>query len=219
MAVQVKICGIKTEDALDAALEAGADYFGLVFYPPSPRSVAPERARELAERGRGRAKAVALLVDPSDADMEHIMATVRPDYVQLHGQESPERVRALKDIAGRPVIKAIKVASAEDAATAQDYDEIADIVLFDAKPSADAPDMLPGGNGVPFDWRALAGVKERGAFLLSGGLDADNVKEAIALTGAAIVDVSSGVERAPGEKDAALIRRFVAAAKSAGAES
>lgn len=211
MTPDVKICGLKSEAALAAALEAGADYVGLVFFGPSPRNVDIATARKLAGQARGTAKVVALLVDPRDALVQEVMAQVAPDLIQLHGSETPERVAAIQRLANRPVMKAIKVETAADAVTALDYAGAADIILFDAKAPKDA--MLPGGNGVAFDWRALAGVSDRVAFMLSGGLTADNVAEAVRLTGARAVDVSSGVETAPGVKDAELIRRFIAAAK------
>lgn len=215
MNVKVKICGLRTPESLDAALDAGADYFGLVFYPPSPRNVDHTAARGLAERGRGRARSVALMVDPDDDALRCVLDDVNPDLVQLHGAETPERVRQVKAISGRPVIKAVKVETAGDVEAARRYEDAADIILYDAKASEGAAGALPGGNGVPFDWRALTGVKGTHDFMLSGGLNPDNVAAAIALTGAAFVDVSSGVESAPGEKDNALIRRFVAAARSA----
>ncbi len=216
MRVKVKICGLRTPESLAAALDAGADYFGLVFYPPSPRNVDYARASLLADQGRGRAKSVALLVDPDDAAVKRIADEVAPDLIQLHGGETPERLREIKALTGRQIIKAIKVESAADAAAARDYDGAADLILYDAKEPEDAGRTLPGGNGVPFDWQVLMGVKGGASFMLSGGLDADNVAAAIAATGAAVVDVSSGVESAPGEKDAELIRRFIAAAKSPG---
>ncbi|MFQ5625100.1 MAG: phosphoribosylanthranilate isomerase [Methyloligellaceae bacterium] len=199
MSVKVKICGLRTQESLDAALEAGADYFG---------------ARALAAQGRGRAKSVALLVNPDDEAVKRVADEVAPDLIQLHGRETPERVREVKDLTGREIIKAIMVESAADAAAARDYDGAADLILYDAKEPEDAIGALPGGNGVPFDWRALMSVKGQGSFMLSGGLTSDNVADAIAATGAAIVDVSSGVESAPGEKDAELIARFICAAKS-----
>lgn len=214
MTVQVKICGIRTAQALDGALAAGADYFGLVFYRPSPRYVEPADARALIEQARGRAKAVALLVDPTDDEIETMVSQVRPDLIQLHGHETPERVAQIKARMSRPAIKAIRIGTGEDAQGARDYG-LADFILFDAKPPADLRDPLPGGNGYAFDWSVLKDAKGRGAFILSGGLDAANVGAAIAETGAPIVDVSSGVERAPGDKDAELMRRFVAAAKAA----
>lgn len=214
MSVQVKICGIKTVSALDAVLASGADYFGLVFYPPSPRSIEPSSARTLIDHAGGRAKAVALLVDPSDALLTSVLTVVQPDLVQLHGGETPDRVAAIRLMFGRPVIKAIKVGSAGDAEAAGAYGQ-ADFILFDAKPPPDLPAPLPGGNGYAFDWRLLAGATRPGRFILSGGLDAGNVAAAIKETGASIVDVSSGVERAPGDKEPGLVHRFVAAAKAA----
>lgn len=215
MNAKVKICGLRTPEALEAALEAGADYFGLVFYRPSPRNVDFAMAHDLAERGRGRAKSVALLVNPDDEVVRRVVDEVDPDIIQLHGSEGPERVAEIKQLAQRPVMKAISIGSADDVAQARDYDGAADIILYDAKAPDDLADALPGGNGVPFDWRALMGVKGRGSFMLSGGLNPGNVASAIEVTGAAIVDVSSGVESAPGEKDPDLIRQFIAAAKPA----
>lgn len=214
MAVEVKICGLRDAPALDAALEAGADYVGLVFYPPSPRSVSPEEARALAARARGRARSVALLVDPDDARLREIVETVAPDLVQLHGGETPERVAEIKRLAGRPVIKAVRIAGRDDVKAAQAYAQAADFLLYDARAPDGAPGALPGGNGVAFDWGLLADIDRAHGFILSGGLDSDNVADAIAITGAAAVDVSSGVERAPGDKDPALIRRFLAAARA-----
>ena len=197
MNAKVKICGLRTPEALEAALDAGADYFGLVFYGPSPRNVDHETAHELAEAGRGRARSVALLVNPDDDAVRRVVDEVDPDIIQLHGNESPERVAQIKQIAQKPVMKAITVGSADDVAQARVYDGAADIILYDAKAPDDLADALPGGNGVPFDWKALRDVKGRGSFMLSGGLNPDNVASAIAATGAAIVDVSSGVESAP----------------------
>jgi phosphoribosylanthranilate isomerase len=210
---KVKICGLKTEAALEAALAGGADYVGLVFFPPSPRNLTPETARGLAAKARGRAKIVALMVDPDDALIETVVTSVDPDILQLHGKEPPERVAEVRRRWGKPVMKAVKVETAADAETAFGYRHIADLVLFDARAPADS--TRPGGNGAPFDWRALSGVKDKVPFVLSGGLTPDNVADAIRLTAAAIVDVSSGVETHPGEKDPDLIRRFLRAAKGA----
>ncbi len=219
MNAKVKICGIRTSEALEAALDAGADYFGLVFYAPSPRNVDLETAHSLAVTGRGRASSVALLVNPDDEAVRRVMDEVDPDIIQLHGNESPERVAQIKQIAQKPVMKAITVASADDAAVASAYGGAADIILYDAKAPDDLADALPGGNGVAFDWQALQGVKGGNSFMLSGGLNPGNVASAIAATGAAIVDVSSGVESAPGKKDPDLIRQFIAAAKPASRNS
>lgn len=213
MRPEVKICGLKTPSTLEAAIKHGADYIGLVFFPRSPRNVSISEARTLAAIARDRAKVVALLVDPHDALVQEVMAQVAPDLIQLHGSETPERVAAVKALAGRPVMKAIKVETSADAETALAYADAADLILFDAKAPKDA--VLPGGNGVAFDWRVLAGVKDRIAYMLSGGLTPDNVAEAVRLTGAGAVDVSSGVEVGSGEKDATLIQRFIHAAKTA----
>jgi phosphoribosylanthranilate isomerase len=211
MATKVKICGLKTEAALEVALAGGADYVGLVFFPPSPRNVTPAAAKMLAAKARGRAKIVALMVDPDDALIDTVLAAADPDLLQLHGEETPQRVREIHDRWGKPVMKAIKVETSEDARTADDYRGAADLVLFDARAPEDS--TRPGGNGAPFDWRVLLGIEHRMPYVLSGGLTPDNVAEAIRITGAAIVDVSSGVESRPGEKNPDLIRRFLRAAK------
>ncbi|MFP3920375.1 MAG: phosphoribosylanthranilate isomerase [Dichotomicrobium sp.] len=213
MTVQVKICGIGTESALSAAIEAGADYAGFVFFPKSPRHIDLATAGELAAIARGRIRTVALLVDATDAELDDILSTVDPDLVQLHGSETPERVAEIRVRAARPVLKAVKVATAADIVAASAF-PAADMFLFDAKPARNA--ALPGGNGVPFDWPLLAQTPPDRPFMLSGGLTADNIAEAIRLTGALAVDTSSGVERAPGQKDPAAIRRFVEAARAAG---
>ncbi|MHA1165803.1 MAG: phosphoribosylanthranilate isomerase [Alphaproteobacteria bacterium] len=210
----MKICGLRTLGALEAALDAGADYIGLVFYEASPRNVSLADASALAAMARGKTKSVALLVDPDDETVKRIADEVNPDLIQLHGSESPERVAQIKQLAQRPVMKVIKVGSADDVAQARAY-SAADIILFDAKTPEEARDALPGGNGIPFDWVAFAGVEKNANFMLSGGLNPDNVRLAIATTGAPMVDVSSGVESAPGEKDPGLIRSFIAAAKAA----
>lgn len=213
MTTQVKICGLRTEAALEAALEGGADYVGLVFFAPSPRNVAPATAMALADRARGRARIVALMVDPDDALIDKVIASAAPDLIQLHGEETPERSADVRRRWGRPVMKAIKVETAEDANAALRFRGAADLILFDARAPADS--TRPGGNGAPFDWCALLGVKDEMPFMLSGGLTPDTVAEAIRSTGARIVDVSSGVESSPGEKDPELIRRFLRAAKGA----
>lgn len=215
MAVKVKICGLKTEAALVTALEAGADYVGFVFYPPSPRSLDLHEAGHLAKLARSRAKTVALVVDAGDALLDDILREVDPDLIQLHGNESPDRVAAIRNRCGRPVMKAIKVETRADAESAFQYRGAADLFLFDAKPPRDRAGVLPGGNGVAFDWRALDSVRGKLRFMLSGGLDPENVAAAIGLTTPEAVDVSSGVEVRPGEKDLQLIKRFVAAAKAA----
>ena len=214
MTIDVKICGLKTDAALDAALENGADYVGLVFHDASPRNVDAEKARRLAAKARGKAKVVVLLVDPDDLRLAEVVAAVAPDVIQLHGAETPERVAEIAQRFQLPVLKAVKVASAADAQAALSYDA-ADLILFDAKAPEDRPGALPGGNGVAFDWQVLEGVRGKLAYMLAGGLTPANVAEAIRRTGATAVDVSSGVESRPGEKDAELIRRFLHAAKTA----
>ena len=212
MTTKVKICGLKTEAALEAALAGGADFVGLVFFPPSPRNVTPAVAETLAARARGRAKIVALVVDPDDALIAQVVASAAPDLLQLHGCETPARVAEIRARWSIPVMKAVPVETADDARAARQFSPAADLILFDALAPADS--ARPGGNGAPFDWRTLLGVTEGIAFVLSGGLTPDNVAEAIRLTGATAVDVSSGVESRPGEKDPELIRRFLRAAKS-----
>ena len=209
MPVKVKICGVRTPAIVETASEAGADFIGLVLFAKSPRHVELEEARVLAAVARGKIGTVAVLVDPDDALVDGVVERVRPDVLQLHGNETPERVAAIRARAGLPVMKAIAVAEACDVADADKYAASADFILFDAKASPDT--LLPGGNGVPFNWDALKGIEL--PFALSGGLTPDTVGEAIRLTGASLVDVSSGVERAPGEKDAELVRRFIRAAK------
>jgi phosphoribosylanthranilate isomerase len=212
---RVKICGISTAEAMASALDAGADDVGLVLFPPSPRHVALEGAAELARQARGRARIVALTVDADDALLAAVVEAVKPDILQLHGSESVERVAQIRRRFGVPVMKAIKVATAEDAAQALDFAEVADLILFDARPPKGAD--RPGGHGAVFDWQALDGVKDRVHYMLSGGLTAENVAEAIRATGATAVDVSSGVERAPGVKDCDRIRAFLAAVRAADA--
>ena len=213
MAPTVKICGLATAATLEAALDAGADMVGLVFFAKSPRFVGLDHAHELAALARDRAKIVALTVDAEDDLLAAIVRVVGPDMLQLHGRETPQRVAAITQAFGLPAMKAIGVAEAADFARARDYEAVVDWLLIDAKPPKDA--VLPGGNGRPFDWRLARDFAPKVPWLLSGGLDADNVGEAIALSGARGVDVSSGVERAPGVKDEKKIAAFVAAARAA----
>ena len=214
MPVKIKICGLSTPETLEAALEAGADFVGLVHFARSPRHVEPSVAAALANLARGRAKVVCLTVDADDALFDRLVTVVRPDYLQLHGAETPERVAGIVRRWGVPAIKAVKVAVLADAAAAEAYRGIAAFPLFDAKATAGGTEKLPGGNGIAFDWRAIEGAAARGPFMLSGGLDPGNVAEAMRLTGAPMVDVSSGVERAPGVKDIGKIRDFLAAARA-----
>ena len=215
MPVDVKICGLKTEIALEAALANGADYVGLVFHEASPRNIDFSTARKLVGKARGRAKIVVLLVDPDDSRLDEVIAAAGPDVIQLHGEETPERVAEIARRLGLPVMKAVKVNCAEDAQNALAYKGKADLILFDAKAPEDRPGALPGGNGIAFDWQALEGVRGKMDYMLAGGLTPLNVAEAIRMTGARAVDVSSGVEAGPGEKDPELIRRFLHAAKTA----
>jgi phosphoribosylanthranilate isomerase len=212
MSVQVKICGLSTPDTMEAALAHGADYVGLNFFPPSPRYVTPAKAASLAAIARGRTKIVALVVDANNALLKDIADAVKPDYIQLHGSETPERVAAIKTLTGKPIIKAIKVGGPDDVAKATDFVDVADLLLFDTKAPASLKNALPGGNGIPFDWSLLEGKR---GFMLSGGLNPGNVAEAIRVTGAPMVDVSSGVENTPGKKDINLIAKFIEAAKAA----
>ena len=210
MTTRVKICGLSTGETMQAALDAGADMVGLVFYSKSPRNVSLEQAADLALQARGRAQIVALVVDADDALLKSIVNAVRPDYLQAHGSETPERVADITRLFAVPVIKAIKVKEPADVASARAFKDVAALILFDAK----APEnLLPGGNGLSFDWNLLKG--KDGQFMLSGGLNPENVAEAIRLTRAPIVDVSSGVETTPGKKDISLIRTFIARAKAA----
>ncbi len=212
MSVEVKICGLKTLAHLEAAIDAGADYYGMVFFARSPRNIGYQDAARLSRTGRGRIRSVALAVDASDAEIDAIIAAADPDMIQLHGAETPARAAEVRRRTGRPVIKAISVECEGDADRASAYREAADLILFDAKAPRDA--AHPGGNGLPFDWRFLSASRGRMRFMLSGGLNAANVARAVAITGAAVVDVSSGVESAPGEKDAALIHQFVKASRA-----
>jgi phosphoribosylanthranilate isomerase len=213
MAIAVKICGLATLEALDAALEAGADMVGFVFFEPSPRHVTLEAARALGARVCGRAQKVALTVDADDGLLEGIVEALRPDVLQLHGREPPARVVALKRRFGLAVMKAIAVAAEQDLAAVADYADVADRLLFDARAPREA--TRPGGLGNAFDWHLLQDVRRGLPFVLSGGLDAANVADALRITRAPGVDVSSGVERAPGEKDSEKIHAFVRAARQA----
>jgi phosphoribosylanthranilate isomerase len=215
MPLLVKICGLSTADALDAALDAGADMVGFVFFEPSPRHLGLEAARPLGERVRGRAKKVALTVDASDDMLARIVKSLAPDVLQLHGRETPDRVVTVRTRFGLPVIKALPIARREDLTPIRIYDKIVDRILFDARAPREA--TRPGGLGQPFDWHLLENLDQNLSFMLSGGLDAANVAEALAITRAPAVDVSSGVERAPGVKDPEKIRAFIRAARLAAA--
>lgn len=207
---QVKICGLRQPAHVVAAAEAGARYLGFVFFARSPRAVSPARAAELAALIPPGVAAVGLFVDPDNAALEQVLDHVPLDLIQLHGTEPAERVTEIKARFGLPVMKAVGIAGAEDLPALIDYGTVADMLLVDAKPPRDA--ILPGGNGLAFDWRLLTGRRWLRPWLLAGGLTPGNVAEAIRLTGARGVDVSSGVETAPGVKDSDLIRDFIAAA-------
>ena len=211
-AVQVKICGICDEQALDAVINAEADMVGFVFFARSPRNISLQRASELSARTRARAMRVALTVDADDAAMEAIVAAARPDVLQLHGTETPERVAWVKRRFGIRVMRALSIGSGADLATVGRYEAAADCLLFDAPVPRTA--QRPGGNGATFDWALLRNAKVGVPWLLAGGLDPSNVAAALADTGASGIDVSSGVERSPGVKDPELIAAFVAAARA-----
>ena len=215
MPVIVKICGLKTPETVDTALDAGADMVGFVFFARSPRHVVVPDAAALAGRARGRAEIAALTVDADDAALDAIVTGLRPDWLQLHGHETPERVAAIRKYFGLRVMKALPVAARDDLAAVSVYARVADRLLFDAQPPRDA--TRPGGLGTPFDWHLLEELDPGIPFMLSGGLNADNVAEALQITRAPGVDVSSGVERAPGKKDPEKIRAFIGAARSAAA--
>jgi phosphoribosylanthranilate isomerase len=209
MPTEVKICGLSGEEGVDAALEAGADLLGFMFFPPSPRNVSLERATALAARARGKAKIVAVTVDGDDALFRSIAETLKPDLLQLHGKESPERVNAIRAMTGVAVMKVVGVASRDDLKLIQSYQ--ADRFLLDAKPPRDA--TRPGGHGVAFDWAVLEKFSSPKPWLLSGGLYLENVADALAATRAPGVDLSSGVESAPGKKDPARIHAFIRAVR------
>jgi phosphoribosylanthranilate isomerase len=217
MTILVKICGLSTPEALDVALEAGADMVGFVFFPPSPRNIDIDRARALFRRARGRAQIVANLVDAEQRLLDDVICELEPDIIQLHGNESPKTVEAIKiDAEPIRIMKAVGIASAADFELARTYKGVADLLLLDAKPPPGA--LLPGGNGAPFDWTLFADRDVQTPFLLSGGLTPENVGDAIKLAGALPrflgVDVSSGVESAPGVKDPEKIRAFIRAARA-----
>jgi phosphoribosylanthranilate isomerase len=213
MTPTVKICGLSTALTVDAALDAGADMVGFVFFSKSPRHIDWATARALGRQARGQATIVALSVDADDDTLKLIVEALSPDLMQLHGSESPARVKEISELFGRPTMKAIGVATHGDLVAAQAYEGVADHLLIDAKPPKGA--VLPGGNGRPFDWSLTRKFRPSVPWLLSGGLDPDTVEAAITLSGARGVDVSSGVESAPGVKDPAKIKAFVAAARRA----
>lgn len=212
-AFPIKICGLSTPETLEAALAAGAEMIGLNFHPKSPRYVTPQRAAELAAQARGRTGIVALVVDYEPEQAAELARIVRPDWMQLHGRETPEQVAAIKAATGLPVMKALGIAAAADLEQVARYHGVADRILLDAKPPKDA--AYPGGHGRPFDWTLLSNLDPAFRFMLSGGLDPANVAEAVGIAKPDGVDVSSGVESAPGIKDARKIAEFVRAARAA----
>ncbi|MBA4036460.1 MAG: phosphoribosylanthranilate isomerase [Bradyrhizobium sp.] len=212
MSLLVKICGLSTRETLDAALVAGADMVGFVFFPPSPRHLSLETARELGHQAKGRAAKVALSVDADDATLENIVETLQPDLLQLHGKETIARVRDIKAKFSLPVMKVIAVETSADLAVLPGYASVADRILFDARAPKGA--TRPGGLGAVFDWNVLAKLELDLPYLVSGGLTADNLAEAVRVTRAGGIDVSSGVESAPGIKDPEMIRHFIRAARA-----
>ena len=210
--VSVKICGISTVDDVRACAGAGANYMGLVFFEKSPRNITIPAARDLALAAPVGLAKVALVVNPSDAELDAIAGTVPLDMIQLHGRETPERVAEVKARYGLPVMKAVGIADANDLPKLESYFGVADQILVDAKPPKGGE--LPGGNGLSFDWRLIAGRRWPCPWMLAGGLTPENVAEAVKMTGAKQVDVSSGVEDAPGQKNAELIQKFVQSSRA-----
>ncbi len=208
-----KICGLSTPGTVAAALDGGAAFLGFNFFPASPRFLTPDAAARLAPPARGKATIVAVTVDPDDDLVDRLMATLKPDLIQLHGKEPPSRVREVSARAGVGVIKALPVSESADLDAARQYETVVDHLMFDAKPPSDA--AMPGGLGSSFDWTILAGRRFARPYLLAGGLDPWNVGEALRQSGAPIADVSSGVERGPGIKDPLLISAFLEAVRRA----
>ncbi|MCA1442225.1 phosphoribosylanthranilate isomerase [Ensifer sp. IC4062] len=213
MKTDVKICGLKTHEAVERAVALGASHTGFIFFRKSPRNIEPDDAGRLAEAIRGRAKIVAVTVDADNDDLDEIVSALKPDMLQLHGSESPDRVLTIKAVYGLPVMKALSIREASDLDRIEPYVGIADRFLFDAKPPAGSD--LPGGNGVSFDWRLLDALDGSVDYMLSGGLNASNIGEALALTGTWAIDTSSGVESAPGIKDLRLMEAFFDAVRRA----
>ena len=211
--VAVKICGLTDPEAIAVAAAEGAAYLGFVFYPPSPRALTPARFAELRAAGTAGPRCVGVFVDPTDEEIARVLAAGPLDWLQLHGRETPERLAALKARFGTPLIKALRVARAEDLDACAAFGRVADMFLFDAPPPRRAG-ALPGGNAARFDWDLLAGAAPNRPWILAGGLDVNNLGEALRRTGARIVDVSSGVEKAPGVKDPARIRAFLRRARN-----
>ena len=212
MSLIVKICGLSTRETLDVALDAGADMVGFVFFPPSPRHLTIDVARELGQAVERRAVKVALTVDADDATLTAVVEALQPDLLQLHGRETPARLREIRQKFALPVMKALPVATSADLAILPDYRDVADRILLDARAPKEA--TRPGGLGAVFDWHLLENLELQIPFMVSGGLHAGNVAEAVRVTRAGGVDVSSGVERAPGIKDPEMIRAFIRTARA-----
>jgi phosphoribosylanthranilate isomerase len=213
MPVKAKICGLSTPEAVEAALVGGAAYLGFVFFARSPRNVTPELAARLAAPARGKARIVALAVDPDDGEIDRIISTLRPDLIQLHGRETPQRASAIAARAGVGLIKVVPISEASDFEAASRYDGLVEHLMFETKPPEDAD--RPGGLGVTFDWSLMEGRRFQRPHFLAGGLDPWNVADAIGQSGAPLVDVSSGVERGAGLKDPGLIATFLDAVRRA----
>jgi phosphoribosylanthranilate isomerase len=213
MALDIKICGLKTAEAVAAALAGGASHVGFIFFPKSPRNIEPEEAGRLRLAARGHAKAVAVTVDADDAFLDRIVAAMAPDMLQLHGSETPERVAEIRARYGLSAVKAFSVREAGDLAAIEPYRGMADRFLFDAKPPKGSE--LPGGNGIAFDWSLLSAVFPGTDYFLSGGLNAQNIGEALRVANPPAIDISSGVESATGVKDPALIAAFFRAVDNA----
>lgn len=213
MRLDIKICGLRTPEAIDHAVALGATHVGFIFFSKSPRHIEPADAGRLADRVRGRAKIVSVSVDADNDELDEIMAMIRPDILQLHGRESPDRVLTVKAVTGLPVWKALSISEAADLERIDDYDGIANRFLFDAKRPKNSE--LPGGNGVSFDWTLLKGLSERVDYMLSGGINKDNVGEALRIARPTGIDTSSGVESSPGVKDLKMMNEFFAAVRAA----
>jgi phosphoribosylanthranilate isomerase len=215
MSIAAKICGLSSEGAVATAVAEGAAFVGFAFYPPSPRAVTAQKAAELCAGVPRSVARVGLFVDADDEAIASVLDVAPIDILQFHGNESPARVAAAKARFARPVMKAVSIAGPEDVAASARYEDVADMLLFDAKPPR-RPDALPGGNGLPFDWELIAGRSWRRPWMLSGGLSAELLPQAVRISGAKMVDVSSGVESRPGVKDLCKIRAFMAAARALG---
>ena len=217
MTTDIKICGLKTEEAVDRAVALGATHIGFIFFAKSPRHIEPADAGRLADRVRGKVKIVSVSVDPDNDDLDELIDLIRPDILQLHGKETPDRVLGIKAVTGLPVWKALSIADADDLRRIEAYDGIANRFLLDAKPPKNSE--LPGGNGVSFDWRLLSGLDGSVDYMLSGGLNKNNIGEALRIARPTGIDTSSGVESSPGVKDLKMMDEFFEAVRLAQAAS